>query len=86
MRYVHSKQASVYSPFMHIGWPRPQGEKVSWRLNTRTRTAGNVSNEKSKARCCTQSKKEVSGDLFVSSYIAALVNNESNKVQTLGAT
>ena len=62
----------MYSPFMHIGRPRPQGETVLG-LNARTRATGNVSNENkeksrlSNARYCTKQKKEVSGDLFVSS-------------------
>ena len=58
---------------MRKGWPCPQGMKASWPLNARTRAAVKVSNENkeksrvSKARYCTKSKKEVSGDLFVGS-------------------
>ena len=60
---------SVYSLFMGICWPRPQSEKALWPLNAQKKAALNVPKvhrSVSKSRCI-KSKKEVSGDLFVSS-------------------
>ena len=65
--YVHSKLISL---FMCIRWPHPQGERASWTLNAQTRAAMNENTERSRVSniwYCTKSKKEVSGDLFVSS-------------------
>ena len=65
---------------MYVRWPHSQGEKASWPMNIQTRAAMNISNKNeeksrvSKACYCKKSKKEVFGDLFVSSYpIAAIL-------------
>ena len=69
---------------MCICWPHPQDENASWQLNTWTRAAMNVSNEnkeksgESKAHYCTKLKKEVCGNLFMSSCCTCLLANGSD--------
>ena len=83
MRYVQSKRISACSPFMRIRWPHSQVENASWPVNAWMRAAMNVSNENkeksgvSKARYFTKSKKEVCGDIFVSSCRTCLPGNGS---------
>ena len=89
--YIHCKQMSVYAPFIHTRWPRPQDQKSAMAISELEESGGERSDRKkhkasvSRDRRYTKSRKEVIDNILRATVVLLLLQPQQQLRETSGA-